>query len=521
MKRKLVVLLTLVLAIMLILPTVSGCKKAAETPLTVTYITYADPMVDWDPARSWAAEDVMMQNVYETLVRIQPDGTFTPLLAKSWTESPDHLKWTFELQSNVKFHSGATLTAQMAADSIKRTIEMKKSATYIWDGVKEINATSPTTLEFVLDRPLPMLYVASSSYAGYIYNPEYATEWYSTPAADGTGPYKFVSYKKDSEVILQKFADYWGGWPTDKKTFEYAVLKVVQEPATRRQLLTAGDADIVEQMPVEDITALGSDPNVKISNVVSFQILNAFLNVQKGPLKDPKVRQALSYLMPYADIVKYVMNDTATQARGVLPPNMWGYGSSVLQYTYDEAKAKQLLAEAGYPNGGFNLLYTYTAGDTNEQKVGELFQGALAKVGITLEIRGMTVDSKYALARDPDPQKRQDITMLYWWPDDVDPYGFFYSQFHTEKEVGFNLAGYYNPAVDKLMDDANALAGVSIDQASAKYVECAQAIMQDAPVIPVYCENYVRPYRANLAGYVDNPAYPNVVFFYDLSRSGE
>lgn len=521
MKRKAVLLGTLALAIMLILPTVAGCKKAAQAPLTVTYITYADPMVDWDPARSWAAEGVMMQNVYETLVRIQPDGSFAPLLAKSWTESPDHLEWTFELQANVKFHSGATLTAQMAADSIQRTIDMKKSATYIWEGVKEINATSPLTLEFVLERPLPMLYIASSCYAGYLYNPEYATEWYSTPAADGTGPYKFVSYKKDSEVILQRFADYWGGWSADKKTFEYAVLKTVQEPATRRQMLTAGEADIIEQMPVEDIAALQSDPNVKISNVTSFQILNAFLNVNKGPLRNVKVRQALSYLMPYADIVKYVMNDTAAQARGVLPPNMWGYGASVLQYTYNETKAKQLLAEAGYSNGGFKLLYTYTAGDTNEQKVGELWKDALTKVGIELEIRGMTVDSKYNLARDPDPLKRQDITMLYWWPDNIDPYGYFVSQFHTEKEVGFNLAGYSNAAVDTLMDDANALAGVSIEQASAKYAECAQKIMEDAPVIPIYCENYVRPYRSDIVGFVDNPAYPNVVFFYDLSRAGK
>ncbi len=519
MKKRAVLLLALALAVLTVLTAVGGCKKAAEKPLTVTYITYADPMVDWDPARSWAAEDVMMQNVYETLVRIQPDGTFTPLLAKSWTESPDHLTWTFELQPNVKFHHGAVLTAEMAAASIKRTIEMKKSATYIWDGVREINATGPLTLEFKLDRPLPMLYIVSSAYAGYIYNPEHPTEWYSEPNADGTGPYQFVSYKKDSEVILQRFNDYWKGWPTDRKTFEYAIIKTVQEPATRRQMLTSGEADIIEQMPVEDIEAMKNDPNVKISNVTSFQILNAFLNVQKPPLDNVKVRQALSYLMPYDDIVKYVMNDTAVQARGVLPPNMWGYSDEVFQYTYDEAKAKQLLTEAGYPNGGFKLLYTYTAGDKNEQKVGELWKDALAKFGIELEIRGMTVDSKYNLARDPDPLKRQDITMLYWWPDNVDPSGYFISQFHTEKEVGFNLAGYYNPEVDRLMEEAIAAAGVSIDEATRLYTECAQKIMQDAPVIPVYCENYVRPYRADLVGYVDNPAYPNVVFFYELSRA--
>ena len=521
MRKRVLSLLVGGLLLALLLPSLAGCgSKPQAKPSAITYVVYADPMVDWDPAKSWAAEIVFMQNVYETLVRIDPldNNKFIPVLATSWEESPDHLKWTFHLREGVKFHSGKVLTAEMAAKSLQRTIDMKKSSTYIWDGVKNIKATDPLTLEFELSRPLPMLYIVSSAYAAYIYNPEYDTDWYTQPNADGTGPYKFVSYKKDSELILQRFPDYWGGWDNASHKFEYAIIKTVAEPATRRQMLTSGEADVVEQMPVEDIQALKNEKGIAISSVTSFQELYAFLNTQKPPLDNKYIRQALAYLMPYDDIIKYVTLDTAVQARGVIPPSLWGYGEDIFQYKYDLEKAKELLAKGGKPNGGFKLLYTYTAGDKNEQKVGELWKDALAKVGIDLEIRGMTVDTKYKLARDPDPKKRQDITMLYWWPDNVDPSGYLFSQFHSEKEVGFNLGYYSNPQVDRLIEEGMNIAGTSIKEATKKYVEAQNIIVEESPAVFVYCEKYLRPYRADLKGYKDNPAYPNVVFFYDLYR---
>lgn len=458
--------------------------------------------------------------MYETLVRIDPldNNKITLVLAESWKESPDHLKWTFTLKKGVKFHSGKELTADMAVRSIQRTVKKGKGASYVWDGVKEIKALDNNTIEFTLSRPLPMLYIVSSSYAAYIYNPEYDTDWYNKGNEDGTGPYKLNSYEKDSEVILQKFDGYWGGWPKDANKFDYAVIKIVTESVTRRQMIMTGEADIVQQMPVEDIEALKGDEDITISKVTSFQQLYAFLNTQKPPLDNKYVRQALSYLMPYENIVKHVMLGNATQARGVVPPTLWGHGKNIFQYNYNIEKARELLTKGGCPNGGFKLLYTYTAGDKNEQKVGELFKDALKKVNIDMEIRGMTVDSKYNLAKAPNPKDRQDITMLYWWPDNLDPSGYLFSQFHSEEEVGFNFGYYSNKDVDKLIDDAINVSGVSIDEATKKYIEAQKIIMDECPAIMIYCEDYLRPYRSNLKGYKDNPAYPNVVFFYDLSR---
>ena len=272
------------------------------------------------------------------------------------------------------------------------------------------------------------------------------------------------------------------------------------------------------ELPVEDIEAIKDEPGIAVSNVVSFQQLSAFLNTQKPPLDNKLVRQALSYLTPYQDIIDHVMMGNAVQAKGAIPPNLWGHGENLKQYTYDLDKAKELLAEAGYPDGGFKLLYTYTSGDTSMQKVGELLKDSFAQVNIDVELRGMTTDAKYNLSKAQNPMDRQDITLLYWWPDNLDPVGYMDSQFHSEEEVGFNFGYYSNPEVDKLIDEAIAESGLSIENASEKYIKAQEIIIEDAPAILLYCENYVRPYRSDIKGYKDNPLYPNVVFFYDVYR---
>ncbi len=511
------VLLLLVLLVVFVL---AGTASAASKPVIITFGTHADPMVFWDPAETWAAEIKVLQNIYESLVRIEPGhpDKFAPALAESWQTSKDNLTWTFKLRKSVKFHSGKTLTAQIAADSLNRTIKGGKGAVYIWDGVKSIKARDANTLEISLERPLPLLYIVSSAYGAYIYNPEHNRDWYYKLNADGTGPYKLKSYKKDSEVVLEKFADYWGGWDNNKAQADFAVVKVIKEQITRRQMLVKGEVDIVDSLGPDVLEPLKTDPNISISRIPSFQQLYLFLNSKKGPLENVKVRQALAYLMPYEDIIKFVMKGNAVQARGVIPPTLWGHGKNLKQYSYDPKKAAQLLKEAGYEKGGFKLLYTYTAGDQNIQKVGELFKDSLRKAGIDLELRGMTVDTKYNLAKAENPKDRQDITTLYWWPDNVDPQGYMFSQFHTDKKIGYNFGYYSNPKVDKLIDEAIEISGTSVSKATEKYIEAQKIILEDCPALMIYCDEYVRPYRKNLGDYKDNAGYPETVFFYQLYR---
>lgn len=526
--KKFIKRITIIILIFCLLLNVSGCSNAPKSEKTegeggnkrsiVTYVAHTDPMVFWDPAESWAIEIVAMQNMYETLVRIDPiDDSIVPVLATDWANSEDGLEWRFTLREGVKFHSGKLLTPDLAVKSLKRTIEIGKGAAFIWNGVKEISYEGNEII-FELERPLPLLQVVSAAYGAYIYDPDIERDWYYEANADGTGPYKMISYQKDSEMLLERHPDYWGGWEDKEGHFDIVAIKTSGESTIVRQMLVSGEIDFVQQLPFEDLEAIKDDPGIKISDVVSFQQLNAFLNTEKEPLNNKYIRQAISYLTPYDDIIEHVMKGNASQARGVVPPNLWGHGKDLMQYTYDVEKGKELLAKGGYPDGGFTLEYTYTSGDSNIQKVGELLKDSLEDFNINLELRGMTVDAKYNLAKAQDHQDAQDITTLYWWPDNYDPAGYLDSQFHSEEEVGYNFAYYSNPEVDKLINEAISLSGVSIEEATEKYVRAQEIIIEEAPALFLYCENYVRPYRHDIKGYVDNPLYPNVVFFYDISR---
>jgi len=155
------------------------------------------------------------------------------------------------------------------------------------------------------------------------------------------------------------------------------------------------------------------------------------------------------------------MHGNARQSKGPVPYGTWGHSEEVFQYSYDLAKAKELLAKAGSPRGGFSLLYTYNAGDEYERLSGELLKAELEKLGITLELKGMSWEEQYGLATAGKPKDRQDIFMTYLWPDYPDPCTFLGPMFHSEETIVLNFAYYSNLEYDKLIDDGSAIAGTA------------------------------------------------------------
>jgi len=241
------------------------------------------------------------------------------------------------------------------------------------------------------------------------------------------------------------------------------------------------------------------------------------LNTVKPPLDNKLVRQALSYSFPYEQFIQGVMGERATQSYGPVPVGMWGQSKDVPQYQYDLEKAKALLTEAGYPDGGFKLLMTFATGDQDEQQVGELWKAELAKLGIELEIQGLNWEAQWDLGKS-DPQKAQDIFVMYWWPDLISPYSFLRSMFHSEDETLFNLAYYKNPQFDELIDQANEISGSDREKATQMFIEAQKMLVDDAVSLFFYDLANIHIARADVKGFVDNPAYPHVVFVYSLTR---
>jgi peptide/nickel transport system substrate-binding protein len=494
-----------------------GQDGSSQAGQIVYYATSMEPIIDWDPSVEFSNGIIVLHNIYETLLRYLPDtDSFEYVLATGYERSADGMSWVFNIRQGVKFHDGTDLNAEAVKFSFERTVDIGAGAAYIWDPVEEFEVVDEYTLRMNLAYEAPMDIIVSSGYAAFIMSPTAVTnnhaDWLSEGNYAGTGPFTIRSSVYGEEVVLQRFDDYWQGW--DGNHTEIALIRKVPEAASRRMLLESGEAHFITYVTPEDHAALRQTDGITVREYNSFQNLFLFFNNQKEPLNDPMVRQALSYAFPYDVVIDHIMAGEAVQSRGVVPKGLWGHGNDVYQYSYDLEKAKQLLADAGYPDG-FTLSATYTAGDEAQRRSLEVFQSELDKLGITLDIRGMPWDSQWDAAR-VEPSMAQDIFVMYWWIDIASPISWLWSLFFTEDETLFNLSYYSNPDVDDLIDEGAILSGTDRAAAAKVFIEAQKIIMEDAAVIPIYDQIYVRPFRDNFRGYSDNPAYPSVVFFYDV-----
>lgn len=524
-KQLVAILLVLLLSASLLLAgcggSDSGQKPDQGQMQIAVYAFNSEPVLDWDPSVEFSNGIVVMNNIYETLLKYDSlHDKIEPVLATEYSKSEDSLTWTFKIRQGVKFHDGTDLNAEAVKFSIDRTIELGKGAAYIWSCVKEINVVDDYTVEFKLNYPAPLDLIASSGYAAFIMSPTAVKnnpeDWLSQGNAAGTGPYMLQSFKMGQEVVLTKFEQYWKGW--EGQHFDKVVFQKIPETASRRQMVEKGDADITLELPYEDVNALKGNANVTIIEEPSFQDLMFFLNCEKKPLDNVRVRQALSYAFPYEEVVKYAMGDYATQSKGAIPLGHWGHGADLPQYTYNLEKAKELLAEAGYADGGFKLLLTYMSGDEAEKKAAELFKSQLAKLNIELEIRAMPWESQWEMAKSPEPGKRQDIFVMYWWPDFASPYSWLLNLYHSEDHPMYNMGYWKNAEFDRMIDAANETSGIDRAKAEQMYIDAQKILVDEAPAIFAYDKKSVYVLNKSFKGYEYNPIYPNVVFFYDTYR---
>jgi peptide/nickel transport system substrate-binding protein len=511
-----------VFIVILVLMLLVGCspQQSGTQPKVALYAYHSEPVIFWDPSETFSNESIVLNNIYEQLMRYDPlNDEYIYLLATDYETSEDGMVWTFTLREGVKFHCGEEFDANAVKYALSRTIEMGKGSSFIWDPVEEINVLDKYTIEFKLKYPAALDMIITAGYASHIFCPKCTEEkghdWYVEGNACGTGPYQLEYWERGNEVVLTKFNDYWGGW-TDKH-FDKAIIKMVSETGTRRQMLEAGEADIVDVLPVEDLRALEGNPNIEVAVSPSFQNMVGVINTEKSPLDNKLVRQAISFAVPYEDIVEHVMSGYAEQSRGTIPNGLWGHKNDLFQYEYNLEKAEQLLKEAGYENG-FKLLLTYNSGDEYLRKSAELLKAELKKLNVDLEMRGMPWEPQWELAKSPNPDDRQDILLFYWWPDYADPYSWLNSLFHSEDTIVLNLSYFKKQNYDALVDEANRISGADREKAIEIYGQAQEILVDEAPAIFFFDQQSVKAKQKSIKGYYDNPLYSHVVFFYDIYR---
>ncbi len=479
----------------------------------------------WDPVQSFSTEAFYLGNIYEPLLWINPPGSaepFTPALATSWTTSEDGKTWTFEIRPDVTFHDGEPLTA----DAVVASIEAAKDhagASFIWAPLESVTATGPLTVEMQLSYAAPLDLIASSLYGAWIVSPK-ALEAVATDPGyfeagagvdGGTGPYTIESYTPDTEVLLKAYPEYWGGWD-DVDHYDQVLVTIIPESIDQQQALDGGDVDIAFSVPLESIGTYEANPDFTIVDEPSFFNYVGLFNTQRAPLDDPKVRQALSYAIPYDDIIAVGTQGYGTQSHGPVPAGVYPYDPSVPQYTYDLDKAKALLAEAGHEGGGFPIEITYAAENQNEARFAPLLQDSFAQLGIDVTLTPMQFNQQWERAKG-DPAGRQDMFLLLYWPTYSDAGSDnMWSLFHSSEAPFFNLSYWDDPTYDGLIDEAATKTVTDRPAAQAGYTEALERLVDQAPGVFFYDTRFVAPIPTDIAGYQYNLNYPFAQFFYPL-----
>lgn len=514
-----------ILIILVLLASVlTGCGNASssgesdQSEKRIAYYAFnTEPYIDLDPSSEYSNGLIVLHNIYETLTRYDSnEEVVKPLLAESWEVSQDGMIWTFKIREGVKFHDGADLNAEAVKKSIDRTKKLQLGASFIWDSVNTINVIDEFTVEFVLDYPAPVDLIASGSYAAFIMSPNTVdkdNQWFNEGNASGTGPYKIQKITKGEEVILEKFDEYWNGWKDNQYT--NIMIKKVTEGSARRQLLEKGEAQIAASFSVTDLKALRENPDVVVNDADTWRNVIGFFNTEKAPLDNPDFRRAMAYAFPYEETITEIKEGLASKSYGLIPKGLWGHDENLPQYSFDMDKAKEYLEKSGVDTNDLKLEMTFTSGTEAYRNFAQLYKINLQQLGINLEIREMNWDSVWEKSKNPNPQDRQDIMIMNWWPDYASPLSWVQSLVRSEENVLFNLSYIKDPNLDKLVNDFEQFTAVDRPKAEQIITDIQSEVIDAAYFLHIYDDKTSWVMNKNFKGFESNPAYEGVVFFYD------
>jgi len=422
----------------------------------------------------------IVDNIFDTLVMRDKDMKLVPGLAESWT-AIDDTTWEFKLREGVKFHNGEDFNADAVKFTIDRVLDpAAKSPTLSYiRTIANVTVVDPYTVRIKTSAADPLLPTRMSRYPAYIVPPKYVTEVGNNVFATkpvGTGPYKFVEFIPDQHVILQANKDYWRGAPSiDKVTW-----RAIPDGTARLTALVTGEVDLIENVPVDLAPMIASSPDADLVPVKNGGLtIYLGLVMNQKPLDNVKVRQALDMAIDRPAIVKNILQDMATAKGTQVGPADFGY-LDIPVTKFDPAKAKALLAEAGYPNG-FTIKMQST---TRYMKDGEVAQAIAQQFGdIGVKIEQEVLDWSVYTQQVP---RKGPIFMLGWGSTQtLDADAAVYAIMKTGEP--YSTASI--PELDKLLDESRSI----VDPAARKVVlEKIQTLSaEQVPLIPLYQEDSI------------------------------
>jgi peptide/nickel transport system substrate-binding protein len=468
---------------------------------------------------------IVQKQIYNHLIDIKPGTTeLIPGLATEWKASEDGKTWTFKLRDGVKFHDGTDFNADAVKFNVERWWNPKFEYGYrnagknyeIWSNLfggykgtpasllQDVVVENKNTIKFVLKQPFAAF--PNAICAGYfgIASPDAikkAGAAYGTPSsiAVGTGPFIFKEWRSGDRVVLEKNPNYWKkGLPKVNQL----VMRFITDPAARLAQLRAGTIDFTVDFTPDQIAEIQRDANIQAIKRPSLNVGYLGLNPSYEPLSKLEVRQAIAQAINAKEIVRAFWSDMGDNTPHFSPPSLAEYQSErVPDYPYNPQAAKQLLAQAGYPNG-FPLQLWYMPVSRpyfpNPKPIAEAFAAELSVIGIKVSLQ--TKDwAAYLEDRNKPPGYQ--AFMLGWTGDYGDPDNFYYAHFGPGATA--DLGNWKNEQVFQLLDKGRAT-GDKAERAKI-YKQVDEILYLEVVRLPIVHSQPLLAKRKNINGWVPSP----------------
>ena len=540
--------IAIVLSAMFIVLFFSGCTETTpEVKEKILIFACGGDADKLDPADVTDGESTARtDSIFEGLVEYK-EGTadIQPCLATSWDTSTDGKNITFTLRQNVKFQDGTDFNADAVIFSFERQYNTSHPYNqygewaywgYMFSDIEKVEKIDDYKVKIVLNKPNAAIMTSLAMFTVAIVSPTNAETWkedaFKHPV--GTGPFKFVEWVKDDHITVEAYDNYWRGAPKLDKV----IYRVMTDPSARLLALQAGDIHGMEYPDPASFDLIEANTNLQILTQPGMNVGYIAINCGYGyndsnkngvrdanepwvktpgyfePFTKKSVRQAINYAIDKNSIVENLYKGTAIVAKNGMPPFMLGYNDAIVDYSYNPTKAKELLTQAGYPNGFNTTLWVMPVSRPymfDPTKIGEAIQSYLEAVNINVNI--YQIDWSTYLAKTQAGE--HSICLLGWTGDNGDPDNFMnvlYGANQCTLGTAGNVAFYNNTEVQQKLSAA--LQTYNNNEREQLYKEAQVLIHEDAPFVYLAHANQNLVFVKNVKGFVLNPT--GRYFFYPV-----
>ena len=477
-----------------------------------------------DPATHTDTNGSLVQTqIYNTLVGFVPGSTeLAPELATDWSSDPEAKVWTFKLREGVLFHDGTPFNAEAVKFNFERWWDPSHPAGFRAEGktyprwlrvfgpfkgeegslLGQVEVIDPYTVRFHLSQPFAAFPAALGAQFG-IASPKALTAAgaaYGAPGSNivGTGPFVFKSWSYGEQIVLEKNPDYWR---SDLPKAQEIVFRFIAEPASRLAELRAGSIDLAGDLSPDDWDSLEADSNLTILVRASLNVGYLALNPAFAPFADPRVREAVDLALDQAGTAAALYGELGVGDGHFLPPSLAEFRAPDFAENFDPARARELLAEAGYPQG-FDLELWYMPVSRpyfpSPAVVAEIIAANLADIGIRVQLR--TEDWAAYLA-DVDTPPGFPAFILGWTAPYPDPDAFFWPHF-APGHTGY-LGGFQNPQLLELMNQGRTSADPA--ERAQIYAQAEQLVAADRVRLVLIHASPLLAHRVGVTGWLPSP----------------